>query len=166
MQATQLPILQTQRLADNLRFRHRGTLAHNADLQAEAVAAAVASAQRFDPSRGAAPLTFAYCAMLGRVRDVLAREKRQQICRQRIEQSAPSGAVQPGVNTAQLAVRKAIIAVSAQMLTDERLLLTQVYGRDRSIADVARCAQRENTQLERAHAHLLRRLRAKLMDYA
>jgi len=166
MQATQLPILQTQRLAYKMRLRHGGGLANRSDLQAEAVAAAVSSAQRFDPARGTAPLTFAYAAMLGRVRDVLAREKHQQTCRQLLAQSAPSAVAMPSVNTAQLAVRKAIIAVSAQMMTDERLLLTQVYGRDRSIADVARCARRENTQLERAHGHLLRRLRAKLLDYA
>ena len=165
MEMVRLSLGKTSRIASKLRYKYHGHIAHAADLEAEAMVAAVASERRYDANRLASPLTYAYAKMAWRVHDVLKRELRHEKWRQEMMRSVAMNGTAPGLSTAQLAVRKAIISVSAQMKTDERLLLREVYGADRSIADVARDGQRDNKQLERAHLLLLQRLRGKLGDY-
>lgn len=149
------------RVAWSIAGRHRCAWADGPELGAEALLGLVESGQRFDGARGQLT-TFAFARMQGRALDALRREGRLHRARVALKRAVAEVAqVAPSI-TARLDVGRAVIVVTPDLSSAERLVLREVYTCDRSMRELAGDGRWSEDQLHRAHRRLLARLRHQL----
>lgn len=156
----------TWRLARSIAHKHRRSFAASADLTGEAMLAAIECARRFDAARGSAPNTYAFARMQGRTLDALRREARHhRTCLAvHAEQTAAPGEGQRVAVTARIDVGRAVEAVQEELRSSEKLVLRGIYRDDATMRELAQRGPYSESQLHRAHASLLQRLRGQLME--
>jgi len=155
----------TWRLARSIARTQQRTYACAADLTGEAMLAAIECGRRFDAERGFAPDTYAFVRMRGRALDMLRREARHHrtcLALHQQELAAPSLGQRFAI-TARIDVGRAIAAVSSELRSSERLVLNGVYAGDATVRELAQTSDYSESQLHRAHASLLRRLRGQML---
>lgn len=139
------------------------TFASHGDLAGAAALALFESSHRYDPNRGATWSTYAFARMRGGALDAVRREARLHRTRNALREATSSPAAAPTSISARIDVRRAIDAIAAELPSIERVVLGEVYGRDGTVAEVARNSPRwSEDQLNRAHKGLLARLRAQM----
>ena len=156
----------TWRLARSIARKQHRTYACAADLTGEAMLAAIECGRRFDAERGLAPDTYAFVRMRGRALDVLRREARHHrtcLALQQEETAVPAQHARTAI-TARIDVGRAIAAVAGELRSSERLVLSGLYVEDATVRELAQLGPYSESQLHRALASLLRRLRGQLLD--
>ena len=106
--------------------------------------------------------------MQGRTLDALRREARHHrtcLAVHAEERAAPSVGQREAV-TARIDVGRAVAAVAQDLRSSEKVVLSGIYRDDATMRELAQRGPYSESQLHRAHASLLQRLRGQMMQSA